>query len=93
MADDKYVEELKKIHTQIKVLTASHEAALAQLASLRTNCRRIGIQAQQALYVGKSLNPEGAIMFLNYREDGITPYFTAFKYGLKETKVASVCTT
>ncbi|KAF9428200.1 hypothetical protein BGZ76_002023, partial [Entomortierella beljakovae] len=38
-------------------------------------------------YTGESMNPDGALMFLNYREDGITPYFTVIKAGLREQKV------
>ncbi|CAE6465401.1 unnamed protein product [Rhizoctonia solani] len=38
-------------------------------------------------YVGESMNPEGAVLLLNYREDGITPYFTVWKDGLKEVKL------
>ncbi|KAF9305148.1 hypothetical protein BGZ74_011242 [Mortierella antarctica] len=38
-------------------------------------------------YVGESMNPDGAVMLLNYREDGITPYFTVFKDGLKTIKL------
>jgi hypothetical protein len=26
------------------------------------------------------------IILLNYREDGVTPYFTFWKYGMKEEK-------
>lgn len=33
------------------------------------------------------MNPDGAVMLLNYREDGITPYFTVFKDGLKTIKL------
>lgn len=35
------------------------------------------------------MNPEGAVMLLNFREDGITPYFTVFKHSVKEMKVVS----
>ncbi|KAG0367247.1 hypothetical protein BGZ54_004174 [Gamsiella multidivaricata] len=38
-------------------------------------------------YTGESMNPEGAVLLLNYREDGTTPYFTVFKHGLKSRKV------
>jgi len=38
-------------------------------------------------YVGESMNPEGAVMLLNYREDGVTPYFTVFKHAVKTMKV------
>ncbi|CAJ0831506.1 235_t:CDS:2 [Entrophospora sp. SA101] len=38
-------------------------------------------------YTGESFNQDGMIALLNYREDGITPYFTFFKDGLSEEKV------
>jgi len=38
-------------------------------------------------YTGESMNPDGQIALLNYREDGITPYLTFWKDGLKETKL------
>ncbi|KAF8351414.1 translationally controlled tumor-associated [Amanita rubescens] len=38
-------------------------------------------------YTGESMNPDGMVALLNYREDGITPYFTFWKHGLKEVKL------
>lgn len=38
-------------------------------------------------YTGESMNPDGMIALLNYRGDGITPYFTIWKHGLKEVKL------
>ncbi|KAJ1731315.1 hypothetical protein LPJ61_002599 [Coemansia biformis] len=38
-------------------------------------------------YTGESMNPDGMVALLNYREDGVTPYFTFFKDGLKSMKV------
>ncbi|KAG4098658.1 translationally controlled tumor protein [Neocallimastix lanati (nom. inval.)] len=38
-------------------------------------------------YVGESMDPDGAVLLLNYREDGVTPYFTIFKDGLKIEKL------
>ncbi|KAJ2764237.1 hypothetical protein IWQ56_004565 [Coemansia nantahalensis] len=38
-------------------------------------------------YTGESQDVDGMIALLNYREDGITPYFTFFKDGLKAEKV------
>ncbi|KAF8341537.1 Mss4-like protein [Cantharellus anzutake] len=38
-------------------------------------------------YTGESMNPDGMVLLLNYREDGITPYFTLWKDGLKEVKL------
>ncbi|MCJ1408323.1 hypothetical protein MMC19_002398 [Ptychographa xylographoides] len=38
-------------------------------------------------YVGESMDTDGMVVLLNYREDGITPYVTIWKYGLTEMKV------
>ncbi|KAI8326195.1 translationally controlled tumor-associated [Martensiomyces pterosporus] len=38
-------------------------------------------------YVGESMDPDGMVALLNYREDGITPYFTFFKDGVKAEKL------
>ncbi|KAH9951590.1 translationally controlled tumor-associated [Amylocystis lapponica] len=38
-------------------------------------------------YTGESMNPDGMIALLNYREDGITPYFIFWKDGVKEVKL------
>ncbi|GJJ07567.1 hypothetical protein Clacol_001770 [Clathrus columnatus] len=38
-------------------------------------------------YTGEGMNPDGMVALLNYREDGITPYFTFWKDGVKEIKL------
>ncbi|KAK6544533.1 hypothetical protein TWF694_001223 [Orbilia ellipsospora] len=38
-------------------------------------------------FTGESMNPDGMVALLNYREDGVTPFFTIWKHGLKEEKV------
>lgn len=38
-------------------------------------------------FTGESMNPDGMIVLLNYREDGTTPYVTVWKHGLEEMKV------
>ncbi|KAF8205019.1 translationally-controlled tumor protein [Pholiota molesta] len=38
-------------------------------------------------YTGESMNPEGMVALLNYREDGVTPYFTFWKHGTKSVKL------
>lgn len=37
-------------------------------------------------YTGESMDPEGGLVFGNYREDGITPYFWYFKDALVQEK-------
>jgi len=36
---------------------------------------------------GESMNPDGMVVLLNYRDDGVTPYITVWKHGLTEMKV------
>ncbi|KAG8721986.1 hypothetical protein FRC08_008082 [Ceratobasidium sp. 394] len=38
-------------------------------------------------YTGENMNADGMVLLLNYREDGITPYFTIWKDGVKEIKL------
>ncbi|GJE87457.1 translationally controlled tumor-like protein [Phanerochaete sordida] len=38
-------------------------------------------------YTGESMNPDGMVALLNYREDGVTPYITFWKHGLKQVKL------
>lgn len=38
-------------------------------------------------YTGESMNPDGLIVLLNYREDGTTPYVICWQHGLKSIKV------
>jgi len=38
-------------------------------------------------YTGESMNPDGMVALLNYREDGVTPYFTFWKDGAKQVKL------
>lgn len=38
-------------------------------------------------FTGESMDPDGMIVLLNYREDGTTPYLIFWKHGLSEDKV------
>jgi hypothetical protein len=37
-------------------------------------------------YTGEKMDPNGMVALLNYRDDGVTPYFIFFKDGLEEIK-------
>jgi hypothetical protein len=39
------------------------------------------------MFTGESMDPEGSLVYMNYREDGMTPYLWFFKDGLLEEKV------
>ncbi|KAL8870256.1 MAG: hypothetical protein Q9174_003660 [Haloplaca sp. 1 TL-2023] len=38
-------------------------------------------------YAGESMDPDGMVVLLNYREDGVTPYVIIWRDGLTEMKV------
>ncbi|KAI2630658.1 translationally-controlled tumor protein [Hypoxylon sp. NC1633] len=38
-------------------------------------------------YTGESMDIDGMVVLLNYREDGVTPYVTIWKHGVEEMKV------
>lgn len=37
-------------------------------------------------FTGESMNPDGMVVLLNYREDGVTPYLSFWKHGLSSFK-------
>jgi len=37
-------------------------------------------------YTGENMDPEGGLAFMNYKEDGVTPYFWFFKDAMIEEK-------
>ena len=39
------------------------------------------------MFTGESMDPEGSLAYMNYREDGITPYIWLFLDGLDQEKV------
>lgn len=38
-------------------------------------------------FQGEGMNPDSMVILMNYREDGVTPYFIIFKDGIREEKV------
>lgn len=38
-------------------------------------------------YTGEKMDPDGMVVLLNYRDDGVTPYVVVWKHGLSEMKV------
>ncbi|KAJ9123991.1 hypothetical protein QFC22_000783 [Naganishia vaughanmartiniae] len=49
----------------------------------------IGNFKDYEFFIGESMDPEGMVVLMNYREDGVTPYMIYWKDGLKEVRAAS----
>jgi Translationally controlled tumour protein len=47
----------------------------------------IGSFKDYEFLIGESMDPDGMVILLNYREDGVTPFVTVWKHGLTEMKV------
>nr|POE86541.1 translationally-controlled tumor protein like [Quercus suber] len=47
----------------------------------------VGAFKDYEFLIGESMDPDGMVVLLNYREDGVTPFVTVWKHGLKEEKV------
>lgn len=47
----------------------------------------LGSFKEWEMYTGENMDPEGSIAYLNYREDGVTPYIWMFIHGLEQEKV------
>ena len=46
----------------------------------------IGNFKDYEFFIGESMDPEGMVVLMNYREDGVTPYMIYWKDGLKEVR-------
>ncbi|KAG0741373.1 hypothetical protein G6F57_004925 [Rhizopus arrhizus] len=78
-----YMKELKKKlqETKPERVEAFEKGAASLVKRILTNFK------DYEFYTGESMNPDGMVALLNYREDGVTPFFTLFKDGLSETKL------
>lgn len=47
----------------------------------------IGSFKDWEFFTGESMDPDGMLVLLNYREDGTTPYVALWKHGLKAEKI------
>ncbi|MBS2599736.1 hypothetical protein KFY57_26775, partial [Salmonella enterica subsp. enterica serovar Typhimurium] len=61
----------------VKTFTYSAQAVITEILSNFVNYQ---------FFLGESMNHDGIVGLLNYREDGITPYMVFFKDGLEIEK-------
>jgi len=77
----KAVKEKLQAEKGADVVAAFEKGAQAAAKKLIANFKDL------EFYTGESMDVNGMVALLNYREDGITPYLTFWKHGLKEEKV------
>ncbi|KAF9155996.1 hypothetical protein DFQ26_009509 [Actinomortierella ambigua] len=81
---------LKAVKAKLIELKGADEAAAFEKEITPVVKTILGNIKDYDFYTGESMNIDGMVGLLNFREDGVTPYFTFFKAGLKEMKVVSV---
>ncbi|KAF1950049.1 translationally controlled tumor-associated [Byssothecium circinans] len=87
-----YLTHLKSYMKAVKTKLTEKEAPAEEIATFEKGAQAFAkkIVANFKDYeflIGESMDPDGMVVLLNYREDGVTPYVTVWKHGLKETKV------
>jgi len=79
---------MKKVKEAMKEKGASDEEVSAFEKGAGAFAKKIlGSFKDYEFFTGESMDPDGMIVLLNYREDGVTPYVTVWKHGLIEMKV------
>ncbi|KAE8337384.1 translationally-controlled tumor protein [Aspergillus arachidicola] len=79
---------MKKIKDYLKEKGASDEEIKEFETNANTAAKKIIANYKNYdVYVGESFDGEAMQVLVDYREDGITPYATFWKHGLKELKV------
>ncbi|KZF23997.1 translationally controlled tumor-associated [Xylona heveae TC161] len=93
MADKKsYLSALKGYMKKVKTALSEKGASEETIKEFETKAsgyakKILGKFKDYEFYMGESMDPDGMIVLLDYREDGMTPYITVWKHGLEEMKV------
>ncbi|KAF2277212.1 microtubule/calcium-binding protein [Westerdykella ornata] len=79
---------MKKVKEGLKERGASDEEVAAFEKGASAYAKKIVANFKDYEFlIGESMDPDGMVILLNYREDGITPFVTVWKHGLTEMKV------
>ncbi|KAF2259343.1 microtubule/calcium-binding protein [Lojkania enalia] len=79
---------MKKVKEGLKAKGASDDEVTAFEKGASAFAKKIVANFKDYEFlIGESMDPDGMVVLLNYREDGITPYVTVWKHGLTEMKV------
>jgi len=79
---------MKKVKEGLKERGASDEEIATFEKGASTFAKKIVANFKDYEFlIGESMDPDGMVILLNYREDGVTPFVTVWKHGLTEMKV------
>jgi len=77
----------KKVLDKLKESGKTEEAKAFQAAAPGAVKKILGNYDNYDLYMGESMEEGSMYVLVDFREDGVTPYATVWKYGLEEYKV------
>jgi len=79
---------MKKVKETLKGKGASDETITEFEKGAQSYAKKIVANFKDFdFYIGESMDPDGMVILMNYREDGVTPFVTVWKHGLEEMKV------
>ncbi|KAF2736323.1 microtubule/calcium-binding protein [Polyplosphaeria fusca] len=79
---------MKKVKEALKEKGAGEDEIKAFESGAQGFAKKIvGNFKDYEFLIGESMDPDGMVILLNYREDGVTPFVTVWKHGLSEMKV------
>ncbi|CAD0095690.1 unnamed protein product, partial [Aureobasidium vineae] len=79
---------MKKVKETMKTNGASDDEVKEFEAGAQTFAKKVVSSFKDwEFFTGESMDPDGMIVLLNYREDGTTPYCCFWKHGMSEMKV------
>ncbi|KAK4948295.1 hypothetical protein LTR10_012829 [Elasticomyces elasticus] len=79
---------MKKVKETMKANGASDESVQEFEKGAQGKAKEIVANFKDYEFlIGESMDPDGMVVLLNYREDGTTPFVSIWKHGLKEMKV------
>ncbi|BEJ11173.1 hypothetical protein CspHIS471_0105950 [Cutaneotrichosporon sp. HIS471] len=77
---------MKAVKTKLEA-TKPDRVATFEKAAAGFAKKIIGNFKDYEFYTGESMDTDGMVALLNYREDGVTPYLIFWKDGLREVKI------
>ncbi|OGM49262.1 hypothetical protein ABOM_004021 [Aspergillus bombycis] len=79
---------MKKVHTKLKENNTPQAEIDEFTKNAQTGLKKIlGNFKNYDMFIGESFDADSMLVLIDYREDGVTPYATLWKHGLKEMKV------
>lgn len=87
MSDCGLLEYLKKVLETLKAQGKAEEAKAFQAGAPAAIKKILANYDNYDFYTGESMEENSMYVLVDFREDGVTPYATFWKYGLEEYKV------